>query len=386
MLRIKIDARLPLLLMAVAISPAMAGEMPQEFTYKDGKPAETSVRRYVKSPQPELVSCPVHRHEVQIPPIKNKAFIYASFDTCDMNPLPLADGKPDAVQTIVLGHLDNGKFTEAVRFGIVDDDRASRAKKANYAPGVFDGKIDYYGPFARPRTTYDFKIHLDVKNKRMTVWVSGRGDDLWYPLALNVPISDSAAKINAIRVDLGPRARGVRGLVIREKSWPEGEHIRPHPLAKKDRIVGPDGGFRLQSQRSLWHQADRHVTVARNPNANRGWWLGFPDVVQAGPKLLLCVHNDGAAHGGNGKMWVRRSEDLGKTWSEPLELHPHSINCPRIQKLRDGSFLILADTRHTGIHPVVFYRSTDVGRTWKYLGKLDPPAAGGNDCCVPSHV
>ena len=63
---------------------------------------------------------------------------------------------------------EDGKFVEAVRFGIVDDNRASPEEKANYVPGAYDGSIDYYGVYCRPRTPYDFKLKLDLNKKRMT--------------------------------------------------------------------------------------------------------------------------------------------------------------------------------------------------------------------------
>jgi hypothetical protein len=137
--------------------------------------------------------------------------------------------------------------------------------------------------------------------------------------------------------------------------------------------------------RSLWKKAERHVTVAREPNAERGWWLGFPDVVSTGPTSLVAVHNDGAGHGGGGAMLSRRSSDLGRTWSAPVSIHPQGINCPRIQALRDGSLLALGDL-HAPRYPVVLYTSTDDGRSWSPAGTLDPAAAGGHGTCVPSRV
>ena len=62
------------------------------------------------------------------------------------------------------------------------------------------------------------------------------------------------------------------------------------------------------------------------------------------------------------------------------------MNCSRIQKLQDGSLLVLADLYSGGIYPVVFYRSTDAGKTWKKIGMLDPKKAGGHSACVPSRV
>ena len=95
--------------------------------------------------------------------------------------------------------------------------------------------------------------------------------------------------MDSCRVDQLPRATGVEDLVIQSSPWQEGERVRPHPLAKKNRVVGPKKGFRFQSQRSLWSDASRHVTVARRPNDGSGWWLGFPDLAQVSPNALVCT-------------------------------------------------------------------------------------------------
>ncbi|MBN1343937.1 MAG: exo-alpha-sialidase [Phycisphaerae bacterium] len=362
------------------------------FRYADGQPCEITMGRYVGGPPGKRVSkstpivCRAHRHEREIPSIEKMVYVCASFPMGDANPAPYLDNQPAACQTVTAGHLVDGRFTPAVRFGMVDDDRASPKKMANYTPGLFDGQIEYFGMFARPRTTYDFRVRLDLDQKRVSAWAYGQGDDEWFPLATDAPLMNPVPAINAVRVEQLPWAGGVERLMIQDRPWPEGERVRPHPKAKKDRLVRPGKGFKLQSMRSLWRQADRHVTVARTPNAPNGWWLGFPDVVQTGPTSLVCVHNDGAGHGGGGRVWVRHSADLGKTWAKPVVVHPGGVNCPRIQKLRDDSLLVLADIREGGKYPVVFYGSTDGGHTWSHLGKLDPVPAGGHDCCVPSHV
>jgi len=320
-----------------------------------------------------------------VPPIEGTAYVYASFPMGQANPAPHVDGQPAAYQTVTLGHLADGKFAAVVRFGMVDDDRASAKKMASYTPGLFDGQTEYYGMYARPKTTYDFKIHLNLDDKRLTAWVAGQGDDEWFPLAVDAPLMNPVKCVNAVRVDQLPQAKGVERLVIQGQPWSEGQRVRPHPMGKTDRVVRPGAGFKCQSMRSLWRKADRHVTVARTPNSPQGWWLGFPDVVQTGPASLICTHNDGAGHGGGGRIWVRHSSDLGKTWGNAVVVHPGGVNCPRIQKLCDGSLLALADL-HGKTYPVVFYRSADAGRTWRPVGRLDPVAAGGRGSCVPSRV
>jgi len=125
------------------------------------------------------------------------------------------------------------------------------------------------------------------------------------------------------------------------------------------------------------------VTVARSPTR----WLGFPDVVQTGPETLVCTYNDGAGHGGGGGLFVTYSNDLGKTWGGTIRVYPDALNCPRLQKLSDGTLLLLADIRNVGPHfDTVLYDSTDGGKTWINQRWCHAKQAGGNLTCVPSRV
>ena len=564
------------------------------FRYEDGQPRQLMIGRYVGGPPGTRVSkstpiaCAAHSHEATFEPVRGVVHAYGSLLAVDTNPAPFVDGKPTAYQTITFGQLVGDTFVEAVRIGIVDDDRASAEGQANYVPGAFDGRIEYYGMYCRPQTPYDFKLKIDLEQQRATAWVSGRGDDLWFPLmvdasvggsmsidqrdgwvvnhgsaklvsrlgvdgsqAVNVdgqcyraiglrksgkinvsldlryqgsgngqfvqlytgePNTDAAVRmfefgfddwaqhlyahggaggsqvqgsgglpsedewitlwavidldrrvadlgwcrrnakpfvdgkrlskygisgaaleylllmgkgddvydnvyvgesgehrdesgerplridferprypraeitaINTVRVDQLTDAAGIDNLIVRSTPWPDGEMIGRHPFAKKDRTVGPGTGFKFQAMRSLWTSAERHVTVARRPNAANGWWLGFPDVVRTGAKSLVCVHNDGAGHGGGGPLWSRRSSDLGKTWSQATLIWPGPTNGPRLQVLRDGSLLSVAD-RHGLPYPNYFHGSIDGARSWSHLGTLDAAASGGKESCVPGRV
>jgi len=82
-------------------------------------------------------------------------------------------------------------------------------------------------------------------------------------------------------------------------------------------------------------------------------------------------------------MFVRHSDDLGQTWSEAVTVHPSGLNCPRIQKLKDGTLLLLGDL-HGGA--VVFYDSADGGKTWVNQRFLHGGQVGGNPAVVPSRV
>ncbi len=366
--------------------------------YERGTPKEITIKRYAGG-QPGLpasgpveIPCEVHTHEDKLLELTGKVYVYCRFNPVPKNPVEFMDGKPSCRQTVTLGLGEAGR-AEAVTFGMVDDDRTSAQNKARYVPGLSNGKIDFFGMYARPGTGYNFKIHIDLDRQCLTAWVAGEGDEEWFVLAAEVELTFPVNAIGGFRVDQFPDAPGIENLVIQSAPWPQGEAVRPHPKAKGDRAVAPEKGFKVQPMRSLWRQAERHVTVTRRPAYEKGWfkgywpgwWLGFPDVVQTGPTDLVCTHNDGPGHGGGGKIWVRHSNDLGKTWTKAIVVRSGGCNCPRIQKLKDGSLLLTADI-YANPYCNVFYRSTDGGHTWTQVGWLDPVAAGGHDCCVPSRV
>ena len=364
------------------------------FAYQDGTQDQISIRRYGGTPRSTIaqsftrLDCSAHIHTVETKEIVGNVHTYCTFAPLPQNPAPFSGDLPSCRQTVEIGLSVCGRFSPAVEFGIVDDDRRSEHGRANYVPGAWSGSIDYLGPYLRPNTPYDFKVRVDLEHRQVTVWASGRGDDDWFPLAVSVPLIYPLRAINAVRVVQFSESAGVDDVRILKAPWDEGERVRPHPQAKKT-VVVKGAEFYSRPMRSLWRQSERHVTVARNPEAREGWWLGFPDVAHVKGTELVCAHNDGAAHGGNGRVWVRRSIDLGRTWNEPVVVIPGGVNCPRIQKLKDGSLLVAADLRtflHGPGYDVVFVRSWDGGNTWKSVGTLIPSQVGGHSACVPSRV
>ena len=337
---------------------------PLSFEYEDGKPSD--------------VKNVIHVHEAKVVQVSDIVYAYASFLMGDTNPIPDVNGQQQGWQHITLGQETAGKFIPVAQFGMRAAGRTPEGK-SDLASWLFDGRLDYHGAHARPLTPYDFKLKIDLKQNQMTAWVSGRGDDNWFMLVEDVQLMNTVTAINSIRVEQYPGAEGIHDVVIQSQQWSEGEVIRPHPLAKKNRVVQKDEGFKFQSMRSVWRKPNRHVTVARKPPV----WMGFPDVVQTGPNTLVCTHNDGRAHGGGGGMFVRHSNDLGKTWSELITVHPSGLNCPRLQKLKDGALLLLGDL-HSGA--VVFYDSLDGGKTWVNQRLLHGDQVGGNPAVVPSRV
>jgi len=319
----------------------------------------------------------VHRTSVQA--VTGSAHVYATFRPLAVNPVPYVEGRPRGRQFVTLGQEDaKGEFLPAVRFG-VHDGRPLPMEKGVMHTYLFDGRLDYYGMWMRPDTSYDLKLVLDLNQQRMTAWISGRGDDDWFLLAEDAPLMEPVRAINSVRVEQYPAAAGVRDLWIGSNAVETREGVRPHPRAKKDRAVKKRGGFRFPSVRSTWCLPARHVTVARDPRYHRG----FADVVQAGPDHLVSGWRNGSHSGGVGGGAIKHSPDRGKTWSAQSLVDPGDHNCPRLQRLNDGTLLMVCD--HYSKR-VVLRDSHDGGRTWVNERWLDPVAAGGNEACVPSYV
>ena len=231
-------------------------------------------------------------------------------------PVPKRKGRPRFLETIAWGRKNKGNFEPVLRFGLADDGRAENLQgKAMVTPWVSDGYIDYYGPYARPNTPYDFRFKLDLKKERMTAWIRGRGDDGWFLLAEDVPlkVKQNLRQINHVQVEQYAGGLEVENLMVLSEPYAPAERVRPHPLAKKNRVVGRNKGFRFQPMRSTWRKPGKHVTILRKPGVH----AGFPDVALAGPEHLVCLWRNGSHTGGTGGLSVAHSYDLGKTWSEP---------------------------------------------------------------------
>ena len=320
----------------------------------------------------------LHVHEAALPAVKGEAYVYCTFEMLAGNPLPFVNGLQQGLQTIAIGQETEGGFIPAVRFGMTDGRNLGRGYLTTW---VFDGKLDYYGDYVRPETQYDFKLKLDMDNCRISVWYRGRGEDNWFMVLEEAQLINPVKEINMVKVEQYPGAPGISGFAAGTELWGEGEAMRGHPLAKPDRNVTEGAGYRFQQMRSVWRKPGKHVIIARNPDR----WMGFPTVVQTGPDKLACAYNDGRGHGGGGGAFIRHSNDCGRTWSEELMVHPEGVNSPRLQKLKDGTLLLLADV-YDSKFSVVFYDSYDGGNTWGNQRWLDPIEAGGNASSVPSSV
>jgi len=299
---------------------------------------------------------------VRLFPTQHKARAYCTLFMPRHNPVPCISGSAYGAQIVSLGELKGDTFTPALTLGLQDRQLLPQGQ-TQLVPWAFDGKIDYYGGYARPQTPYDFRVELDLDHTKGTVWARGRGDDQWYLLAEGVPLMNPVPEINAAQIQQFPGAAGVSGLRVQSKPWDIGEKARLHPLAKKQ-TVSSGKGFQLQSMRSLWHKAGTHVTISRDPDR----WQGFPDVVLTDSAKLLTTYCDGVGHGGGGKAIIRESSDMGLTWGPERVMVESGGADERLQKLKDGSLLYTSGER---ANPVVFKRSVDDGQTWEAIGGFD---------------
>ena len=299
------------------------------------------------------------------------------FEIQEQRPL-LPDGRPQFLETIALGSRVADKFVPALRFGLGNDRQHDGL--ASVCAWVSDGKVDYFGPFLRLSTPYDFKLRVDLKSRRLSAWVSGRGDDNWFLVAEDVALHSDAQKIDWAQVEMPPNAPVVEGLQVKDRPVPELEELRPHPLAKPDRVVDIERGFRFQSLRSTWRKPGKHVTVFRKPGVH----AAFVDVALASPRHLIAVWRNGSHTGGSSGISVAHSRDLGRTWDEPVLLTSDgTVNCPRIQRLKNGTLVVLSDCG-SAVDRVDVWRSADEGKTWDKPKSFSPKSAGGsNECYVP---
>lgn len=119
------------------------------------------------------------------------------------------------------------------------------------------------------------------------------------------------------------------------------------------------------------------IVVAR---AETGLVAHFPDVVSLGGGHLLATYREGTGHlGPSGRISVVESEDGGRTWGEPRVAvdGPFDDRDPKLARLADGTVMLSyfvidwsTKPRHT-THGTYVRRSEDGGRTWS-----EPVTAG----------
>jgi hypothetical protein len=116
----------------------------------------------------------------------------------------------------------------------------------------------------------------------------------------------------------------------------------------------------------LAYETERQVVIASDPEQ----YLGHPTtVLLADNRTMLCVYPKGH---GKGAIVLRRSEDAGITWSEPLPVPENwatSLETPTLYRAKDPAGverLIL----FSGLYPIRLSVSEDEGRTWTPLAPI----------------
>jgi len=235
---------------------------------------ESRTYRYEAGQPPNGI---VRTHEVNIPDATGELWAYASFGGVASNPGSYEKNEPRGQQVLTIGYRKGDRFSPAVQFGIANNKDFLQAAEGVagqtfLTPWLSQGGLEYYGDYLRQGTQCDFKLKISLKDSRVAIWYSSRGDHQWHLLGENLPLISRMDAINYVRVEQSPAASGVADVVIQSEPWPDGEKVKPHPLAKKAGIVGPDNGFHFQSMRSTWRVPGRHVQIVRQPLR----WFGFP--------------------------------------------------------------------------------------------------------------
>jgi hypothetical protein len=234
---------------AISAGTASGAPLSYSFRYQDGEAA------------PEFG---LRIHQASVPEVSGNVYVYGTFQMCPINPIPYEDGlpqffrqetaqlattgtstfeqelvreaetaqneeRPRHLQVVALGQQIGEKFTPAISFDLTDDGRSGE-DRAFITPWANAGGLDYYSLYARPNTPYDFKLKLDLDNKRMSAWVSGRGDDDWFFLAEDVALTTEAGQVNTVQAEMYPGAPVIDNLMVRDRPWAPAERVQTHTL------------------------------------------------------------------------------------------------------------------------------------------------------------
>ena len=134
-------------LTTIAFTVGLATAEDARFVYKEAKPVAQQHG--------------VRRHEQKVPRVDGIVYVHTSFHPGEHNPVERVDDSPQAVQWIELGSQRDGEFVSTLRFGLNDSGAGPGKNHALLTPWFHDGRLDYYGAFARPQTPQDFKIIID---------------------------------------------------------------------------------------------------------------------------------------------------------------------------------------------------------------------------------
>lgn len=105
-------------------------------------------------------------------------------------------------------------------------------------------------------------------------------------------------------------------------------------------------------------------------------YLGHPTtVLLPDDRTMLCVHPEGH---GRGRIALQRSDDAGRTWTEPLPVPENwatSKETPTIHRLVDPSDGSARLVLFSGLFPIRSSISEDDGKTWTPLAPIGPAGA-----------
>jgi sialidase-1 len=140
--------------------------------------------------------------------------------------------------------------------------------------------------------------------------------------------------------------------------------------------------------------ATRSVTAAGHPAEGKlGSFMGEPkfDVQQVFPRERfpnVVVATDGTvlATWGRTSLRVRRSEDGGETWGDPITVGRGIQAGGSIVDETSGDILVFVEDKHPPA-PLTVYRSKDHGKSWAPMKVVIKPDANGNvpSMCMNEH-
>ncbi len=144
---------------------------------------------------------------------------------------------------------------------------------------------------------------------------------------------------------------------------------------------------------ALRAQAATHQLIVTGQAA--GGYAAFPDICRTKSGDLLCVFYSGSGHitkpskdwPKGGRIMAVRSTDDGKTWSAPAVLFdtPFDDRDPSVAVLRDGTVICnwFAVPGPNGPIAIYLARSTDDGKTWSEPVELKIDAPEWFACSAP---
>ena len=168
-------------------------------------------------------------------------------------------------------------------------------------------------------------------------------------------------------------------------TWSERRTIHSSPLDDRDAgVVDLGGGTILVS----WASVDVREQV-KDPKSAAAFqdMVGMEEWESWCPTLESLTDEEVAAHSG---AWIMLSHDNGETWGEKVRTPVYSPHGPI--RSRDGDLIYFGKTfieSKMELHysPVVCYRSSDNGVTWKQVGEVPPaPTTLHENFCEPDIV